>query len=152
MKRISIYKVQLKKDGSIPVENKVIRNVEDAEYVCRSFLLYEYGGLFPDREVFGAVWLNTKNEAVGLEIVSMGSLNAAIVHPRETFKSGILHNAASFVVFHNHPSGNTTPSDADVQITKRLAEAGNILGIELLDHIILGESGYYTSLKSQGLF
>ncbi|MFM9280943.1 JAB domain-containing protein [Paenibacillus jiagnxiensis] len=151
MKLVSIYKVQLMKAGTVPIEHKVIGGAEDAQNICRSFLLHEYGGFFPDREVFGAVWLNTKNEPVGLEIVSVGSLNAGIVHPRETFKSGILHNAASLIVFHNHPSGNTTPSNEDVQVTKRLAEAGNILGVDLLDHIILGEYGY-TSLKGQGLF
>lgn len=151
MSRASIYRVQLKKIGSVEFDDIYIRRPEDAEAACRKFLEHEYGGMYPDREVFGAIWLNTKNKIVGLEIISIGSLNASIVTPRETFKSGILHNAASFIVFHNHPSGHTAPSSADIEVTERLKTGGELLGIELLDHIILGERNYY-SLKESGAF
>lgn len=150
MSRVSIYRVQLTKRGSVEFDDIYIRTPEDAKNACRKFLEHEYGGMLPDREVFGAIWLNIKNKIVGLEIVSIGSINATIVTPRETFKSGILHNAASFIVFHNHPSGNTTPSAEDINATKRLVDAGELLGIELLDHIIIGEDSYY-SLKETGV-
>lgn len=151
MNHASIYRVQLKKVGEVPLEKERVTGVDDAQQVCRSFLLQEYGGYFPDREVLGAVWLNTKNAVTGLEIVSIGSVNMSIVHPRETFKSGIIHNASSLVVFHNHPSGITTPSPEDLNLTKRLREAGDVLGIELLDHLILCETSWY-SMKQEGVF
>ncbi|WP_225229570.1 JAB domain-containing protein [Paenibacillus gallinarum] len=151
MNKASVYRIQLMKVGKVPIEIGKVTSVEDAQQVCRSYLLHEYGGCFPDREVFGAVWLNTKNLISGLEIVSIGSLNATIAHPRELFKSGIIHNASSLIVFHNHPSGDTTPSTEDINVTKRLQEAGDILGIELLDHLILGETNWY-SMKQAGRF
>ena len=77
------------------------------------------------------------------------SLNKAIVHPREVFKTAILSNAASIMAFHNHPSGETTPSQQDIQLTNRLYEAGELLGIKLLDHLIIGD-GTFTSLKEKG--
>lgn len=150
MNHVTIYKIQLMKAGTIPIENAYIHSVDDAEGVCRRFLQHEYGGCYPDREVFGAVWLNIKNEVVGFEVVSIGTLNAGLVHPREVFKSGILHNAASLIVFHNHPSGDVSPSQQDAQVTQRLAEAGGLIGIELLDHVILGENACY-SMKASGL-
>ncbi|MEK5061106.1 hypothetical protein BK126_26705 [Paenibacillus sp. FSL H7-0326] len=150
MKKASIYRIQLTKVGEVALKKNEILSAEDAHEVCRSFLLNEYGGFLPDREVFGTVWLNTKNFVTGLEIVSIGSLNASIVHPRETLKAGILHNAASFIVFHNHPSGSIEPSPEDISVSRRLKEAGDILGIELLDHLILGENDFYT-MKGQGL-
>ena len=82
-------------------------------------------------------------------MVSVGTLNKAIVHPREVFKTAILSNAASIMAFHNHPSGETTPSQQDIQLTNRLYEAGELLGIKLLDHLIIGD-GTFTSLKEKG--
>ncbi|MDB8545776.1 JAB domain-containing protein [Turicibacter sanguinis] len=92
-----------------------------------------------DREQFIIACLNTKNEPTNISVVSVGSLNKAIVHPREVFKTAILSNAASIMAFHNHPSGDTTPSDQDIQLTNRLYEAGELLGIKLLDHLIIGD-------------
>ena len=94
--------------------------------------------------------LDTKNNITGIFTVSTGSLNTSIVHPREVFKRAMLQNAASIIVCHNHPSGDAAPSAEDINITKRLYEAGEILGIKLLDHIIAGDN--YISLKEQGLF
>ena len=102
-----------------------------------------------DREQFIIACLNTKNEPINITVVSVGSLNKAIVHPREVFKTAILSNAASVMAFHNHPSGDTTPSDQDIQLTHRLVEAGELLGIKLLDHLIIG-GGSFTSLKEKG--
>jgi len=98
------------------------------------------------QEVFGILILNIKNKIVAVHEISRGILNASIVHPREVFKPAILHNAAAIICFHNHPSGDPEPSRDDIEITKRLVEAGKILGIEVLDHIIVGDEGY-TSLK-----
>lgn len=97
------------------------------------------------------ITLDTKNNITGIFTVSTGSLNSSIVHPREVFKRAVLQNAASIIICHNHPSGDITPSQEDINITKRLYEAGKILGIELLDHIIAGDNSY-TSLKEEGVF
>ena len=102
------------------------------------------------RELFGALYLNTKNVIVHSEIISMGSLNASIVHPREFFKPAILNSAAAVIAVHNHPSGDPAPSSDDIELTKRLTEAGEILGIKLLDHIVLGGGGFI-SMKERGL-
>lgn len=102
-----------------------------------------------DREQFIIACLNTKNEPTNILVVSVGTLNKAIVHPREVFKTAILSNAASIMAFHNHPSGDTTLSDQDIQLTHRLIEAGELLGIKLLDHLIIGD-GSFTSLKEKG--
>ncbi|MEW6523778.1 MAG: DNA repair protein RadC [Bacillota bacterium] len=95
-----------------------------------------------DREHFRIVMLNTKNQVLGVESVAVGSLNAAIVHPREIFKSAITRSAAAVVLVHNHPSGDPTPSQEDIQITRRLVEAGRLLGIEVLDHVVIGDNRY----------
>jgi len=97
------------------------------------------------------ITLDTKNNITGIFTVSTGSLNASIVHPREIFKRAVLQNAASIIICHNHPSGDVTPSQEDINTTKRIYEAGKILGIELLDHVIIGDNKY-TSLKEKGAF
>ncbi|WP_373426121.1 RadC family protein [Paenibacillus radicibacter] len=101
------------------------------------------------KEHFVCLFLNTKNHVIGQETLSIGSLNAAIVHPREIFRAAITRSAASIVCVHNHPSGDPTPSEEDIDITKRLLEAGGIIGIDVLDHIIIGDSRF-VSLKEQG--
>lgn len=95
-------------------------------------------------EKFVAVFLSTKNEIINWEIISIGSLNASIVHPREVFNRAIKKSAASLLVIHNHPSGHVKPSREDENITKRLYEAGQLIGIPLIDHIIIGHEGYYS--------
>jgi len=102
------------------------------------------------QEVFGILILNTKNKIVAVHEISRGALNSSVVHPREVFKPAVLHNAAAIICFHNHPSGDPEPSREDIEITKRLVEAGKILGIEVLDHIIVSDEGY-TSLKGRGV-
>jgi len=102
------------------------------------------------QEVFGILILNTKNKIVAVHEISRGALNSSLVHPREVFKPAVLHNAAAIICFHNHPSGNPEPSRDDIQTTKRLVEAGKIMGIEILDHIIVGDDRY-VSLKERGV-
>lgn len=102
-----------------------------------------------DREHFVVLLLDTKNQFLHQETISVGSLNASIVHPRELFKHAIIKSAAAVILVHNHPSGDPTPSTEDLLITKRLAEVGELMGITVLDHIIIGDQKYY-SLKRQG--
>ncbi|MBS3957451.1 MAG: DNA repair protein RadC [Clostridiales bacterium] len=104
-----------------------------------------------DREHFWSLALNTKNRLVRMVEISVGSLNASIVHPRELFKDAVRCSAASVVVVHNHPSGDPTPSGADIQLTRRLVRAGDVLGIEVLDHVIIGDGGEHASLRDLGL-
>ena len=102
-------------------------------------------------EVFGILNLNTKNKIAGAHIVSRGSLNTTLIHPRETFRQAILNNSASIILFHNHPSGDPTPSREDLDVTKRLVEAGRIIGIEVLDHVVIGDGGKYVRFREKGL-
>ncbi len=104
-----------------------------------------------DREHFWAVALGTKNQLLRVIDVSIGSLNASIVHPRELFKDAVRVSAASVIVAHNHPSGDPTPSAADTRLTRRLAQAGDVLGIDLLDHVVIGDGGAWASLRELGL-
>ena len=97
----------------------------------------------PNKEFFMALYLNTKNGVLKQEVISIGSLNANIVHPREIFKTACMISASSIIVAHNHPSGDPTPSREDIEITKKLHEAGKMMGIELLDHVIIGYDRYY---------
>ena len=98
------------------------------------------------KEYFKVLLLNTKNEIIMIENISVGNLNSSVVHPREVFCTAIKKSACSMIAVHNHPSGNPSPSQADIDITKRLVEAGELLGIKVLDHLIIGD-GTYTSLK-----
>jgi DNA repair protein RadC len=101
------------------------------------------------KEHFIALHLDGKNRIACLDRVSLGSLNQSIVHPREVFKTACMSSAAAILLVHNHPTGDPTPSREDLDITRRLKEAGDLLGIKLLDHIIIGES--YVSFVEQGL-
>lgn len=101
------------------------------------------------KEHFVCLFLNTKNHLLAQETLSMGSLNASIVHPREVFRAAIKRSSASIICVHNHPSGDPTPSPEDIQLTHRLMEAGTIIGIEVLDHVIIGDQRFI-SLKEQG--
>jgi DNA repair protein RadC len=103
------------------------------------------------KEMFICCHLNAKNQLLCVETVSVGSLSASIVHPREIFKSALLSSAASVVLVHNHPSGDPTPSREDLDITKRLKDAGELLGIRVLDHVIIGSQGRYISFADRDL-
>ena len=102
------------------------------------------------REHFLCLYLNARNQVVHKEVISIGSLSASIVHPREVFQVAVTRVAASIILAHNHPSGDVTPSKEDIELTRRMVEAGGIMGIDILDHIILSESDFL-SLKERGL-
>ena len=103
------------------------------------------------KEHMKLVLLNVKCNLISVEEISVGSLNASIVHPREVFNPAIRKSSASIIMVHNHPSGDPAPSSEDISITARIAEAGKLIGIELVDHIIIGD-GKYVSMKEKGLF
>jgi DNA repair protein RadC len=126
-------------------ERPVVSTPEDVVRLCAT----QMRGL--DREHFWSLVLSTKNKLLRMVEVSVGSLNASIVHPRELFKEAVRVSAASIVVVHNHPSGDPTPSGADLQLTRRLAKAGEVLGIELLDHVVIGDGGAHASLREMGV-
>lgn len=127
------------------IERRSVSTPEDVVALCEPQLR----GC--DREHFWALALNTKNRLIKIVEVSIGSLNASIVHPRELFKEAVRCSAASVVVVHNHPSGDPTPSSADIHLTQRLVRAGDVLGIEVLDHVVIGEGGSHASLREMGL-
>jgi DNA repair protein RadC len=102
------------------------------------------------KEHFKLILLNPRNKIIGISTISIGTLNVSLVHPREVFKDAIVHSAASVVLAHNHPSGDPEPSEDDLKITNKLVESGNILGIEVIDHIIIGKNNF-CSFKERGL-
>lgn len=144
-KRIEIVSLRMVREKtSLLYPNRIVRTPEDAANLFRQFI----GDC--DRESFCILCLNTKNEPTALHLVSTGSLNASLVHPRETFKLAILANSASIITCHNHPSGEPTPSQEDIELTSRLRDSGCLLGIDLLDHLVLG-NGTFVSMKERGL-
>jgi DNA repair protein RadC len=102
------------------------------------------------KEMFITLHLDGKNRIICVDLVSVGSLNQSIVHPREVFKTALLSNAAAVLLIHQHPTGDPSPSSEDIAITRRLKEAGEILGLKVLDHIIIGD-GEYLSFVERGL-
>lgn len=133
-KRMSEYK---------PSERYIIRSPEDGA----NFVMEEMRTL--TQEHFVVLFLNTKNQIIHRQTVFIGSLNASIVHPREVFREAVKRSAASIICAHNHPSGDPTPSQEDIQVTRRLVECGKMIGIELLDHLIIGDRKFI-SLKEKG--
>jgi len=139
---IPTYRLQMVRDGSIKAHT--ITRPKDIIEAMKSFAL-------SDREYCIGLYLNSRNQVIAYHIISVGSVNAALVHPREVFKLAIMKNACSIIVAHNHPSGGIVPSAADLNITKRLTAAGKILGIELKDHIIIIPTGQTYSIKRTSL-
>lgn len=121
-----------------------IHSPQDAADLLMEEMRYE------PKEHFVCLFLNTKNQVIAKETLSVGTLNASLVHPREVYRAAIQRNSASILCAHNHPSGDPTPSPEDLEMTRRLKEAGEIVGIELLDHVIIGDR-QYVSLKERGL-
>jgi DNA repair protein RadC len=120
-----------------------IRSPEDAA----TYLMTDMSSL--TQEHFVVLFLNVKNEVLHKQTIFIGSLNSSIVHPREIFREAVKRSAASIICAHNHPSGNPTPSPEDIEVTKRLSEAGALMGIEVLDHVIIGDH-QFISLKEKG--
>ncbi len=127
----------------VPEDRYIIRSPKDgANFVMESMRHL-------NQEHLIVLFLDTKNRIIHKQTIFIGSLNASIVHPREIFREAVKRSAASIICVHDHPSGDPTPSQEDIQVTKRLVEAGKIMGIELLDHIIIGNQKY-VSLKEKG--
>lgn len=140
--------------AGIEIGRRIAKDGQDNKFIVRTpedvsrYLMEDMRYL--TKEYFKCLFLNTKNHVIGCETLSIGSLNASIVHPREVFRAAVSRSAASIICVHNHPSGDPTPSREDIRVTERLKEAGEIIGVELLDHVILGDSKFI-SLKEQGL-
>lgn len=132
MRKVPTYRIRLVRDGS--VELQTFLSYRDAVKQMKDFKK-------SDREHFVAFYLNARYQIIAHSVISTGTLNANLVHPRELFKVAILKNACAMLVAHNHPSGGTEPSEADIELTERLEKAGKIMGIELLDHIIVAPNG-----------
>jgi len=133
-KRIQQYK---------PEDKYIIRSPEDGA----DFVMEEMRNL--NQEHLVVLFLNTKNQIIHRQTIFIGSLNASIVHPREIYREALKRSAASIICAHNHPSGDPSPSQEDIHVTRRLVEAGKIMGIELLDHLVIGNHSF-TSLKEKG--
>src|SRR5918911_3865932 len=144
-KSLPVYRVTLVREAQMPYAEHQIRSAVDASRMLATYLADV------DREHFVVFLLDQKNHVIGLHTVSMGSLTASIVHPRETFKAAIVANAAAILCGHNHPSGDVQPSREDRAITTRLAQAGKLLGIDLVDHVIVGAPGVYFSFADEDL-
>lgn len=145
-KRVDIVKIKMVKEKSVLYEPRKISSPNDATKLIREFLADL------DREALLVLCLDTKNQPITINICSIGSINSSIAHPREVFKTAILSNATSIIIAHNHLShGQIKPSSEDKAVTMRIKEAGEIIGIPLTDHIIVGrETDQFISLKRQG--
>lgn len=152
--RITKYRTRLTENKRVTLEKEISVNRPDMEGVIRSpdnvaELAKGYLRMHEEPEEYMyMICMNTKNRIIGVFEISHGNVNSSIVGTREVFQKALLANAVSIILMHNHPSGDCTPSRQDVEITKRLVEAGKILGVEVLDHIIVGDT--YTSLKEKG--
>lgn len=138
--------------AAIELGNRIDKYIPERYKIKNPWDVYRYymsDMRYLQKEVFKVILLNTKNEIICDVDISVGSLNSSIVHPREVFVEAIKKSANSVILMHNHPSGNPKPSEEDKNISKRLIRSGNIIGIEVLDHIIIGDGIYY-SLKEEG--
>ena len=142
--RLPRYRVSLIREGSYSNANNIIRTAQDVVDIMTAE--YEHAVV----ETAQMLALDTKNKVIGIFVISTGSLNASIIHPRDIFQRAILSNAASVILVHNHPSGDPSPSPEDDLLTRRLVDAGKIMDIALLDHIIIGENRF-VSLKERGI-
>ena len=144
---LPVFRVELVREGREGLTER--REMDGPDEVAKVFAEHLRHA---DREHFVVMMLCTQNRLIGLNTVSIGTLNAALVSPREVFKAAILANAASIVVGHNHPSGDPAPSPEDLAVTDVLRRAGELLDIPVLDHVVVGDGGRYASLKRLGLF
>ncbi|WP_245612730.1 RadC family protein [Kosmotoga pacifica] len=124
------------------VEKRALRDPESVYYLCHDMTLLE-------EESVRVISLDSKLNLSGYETVSVGTIDSSLLHPREVFKSAIRKAAAAIIVVHNHPSGDPTPSSEDIKITEKLTDAGKIVGIKLLDHVIIGKGKYYSFSASK---
>jgi len=134
--RIPIVRVALVREGTVSSETRTVRAPSDAASVVRE-TIGDY-----DREAFVVLLLNTKHRIIGVHIAGIGTLDSAPTGPREVFRAAILAGAKAVIFGHNHPSDDPTPSAADLHLTRRLVKAGDLLGIPVLDHVIIGETNH----------
>lgn len=144
-KYVQIVRLKLVREAGFLTLPRV-ESPEDAHEVFRQFLAEEM-----DREQLALLCLDTKHRPAAIQIVAVGTLDSVLIHPREVFKTALLANSASIICAHWHPSGDPAPSPEDLKITYRLMQAGELMGINLLDHLILGAEGDYLSMKESGL-
>ncbi len=145
MKSLQVYRCQLVKDHLIDYIGTISCN-EDVVNVAKTIGFEEMS-----EEYFSMFCLNVRGEIIAYHEISHGDLCSSTTHPREIFKRALLNNSGSIVFIHNHPSGDSTPSNADLTTTKRLVECGELLGVPVLDHIIIGMGGEHYSMKAHGV-
>lgn len=145
MKRLNVVSLKMVKEGTFPYRTNAIRSPKDVFELASEYIGY------CDREHAILICLSTKNTILALETIAIGSLSAALMHPREIFKTAIVCNSASIILAHSHPSFDPTPSLEDIQLTKKIKECGELLSIDLLDHVVVGGDNHY-SMKENGLF
>ena len=144
-KRVDIVSLKMVKESSRLYKPRHINSPQDAAALIRDLLSDS------DREKIMAICLDSKNQPTCITTVSIGTLTSSTAHPREIFKTAIISNSAGIILAHNHPSGDLSPSRDDITTTERLKEAGDLLGIDLLDHLIIGQDDRYLSFREQGL-
>ena len=143
-KGLDLVRIRMAPDRTLKTQEPVSTPIEAVDLITR-----EFGDL--DREVFMVLNLTCHLQVINLNICSMGTLNYTVVHPREVFKASILSNASAVLLIHNHPSGILEPSKEDIDLTERMVSAGKVLGIDVLDHLIIGtKERAYTSLRELG--
>lgn len=142
---VAAFEIGRRIAASSPEKNFTISSPEQAA----SRLMPKYGSR--KQEHVGILALDTKNKIIREVIITVGTLNGSMIHPREVFRPALQANSSSILLFHNHPSGDPTPSEKDLEVTKRLFEAGKLMGIDLVDHLILSHNRF-VSLKKQNLF
>jgi DNA repair protein RadC len=148
-KFISIFRITLVKDRRVAFDNAKLTNSHQSQPLIKK-LIKTQGQ--PDREQFCVILLNSKNEIIGLNIVSTGNLSSAPVHPREVLKPAILSNSAAMILCHNHPSGDLSPSPEDIEITTVIVQASKIMGIQVHEHLIISmHDDRYFSFADHGI-
>ena len=140
------YYVKLMKETQFQYEHNKIIGAKMVYDLLKAIGLHEKA-----QEEFYSFYLNTKNRVIGMEMISRGTLNATLIHPREVFKGALLANAHAVILAHNHPSGDVEPSNADKNVTTMLVDAGNLLDVKVLDHVIIGSKGGYFSFRESSM-
>jgi DNA repair protein RadC len=148
-KSISVYRVCLVKDATVSFGQSFVSNSHQAHSLIQNLILTRGQ---PDREQFVVAMLNTKNKIIGLNIVSVGILSSTLVSPREVLKPAILANSSAMILCHNHPSNDLSPSVDDLEITRKIIKAADIVGIQVHEHLIINmENDRYYSFADQGI-
>jgi len=140
------YSIKLVKESQFLYEGKKIYGAKMVKDMLCKYGLQDKAG-----EEFHVLYLNTKHQVIGMEMISKGTLNASLVHPREVFKGALLANAYALILAHNHPSGDVEPSNADKQVTETLVGAGKLLDVKILDHVIIGSTGLFFSFSEASM-